>query len=455
MQTHFTAAQLANSSTTAAAAAIRSCVHCGFCTATCPTYVLLGNELDSPRGRIMLVKDMLEKDALPSAQVVEHLDRCLSCLACETTCPSGVSYRRIIDAGRAQVDARHRRPLHERWLRAALGAVLPYRRRFRVALWAAAWAQPLAAVFERSAPSRPWAAMLRLARAARPLRPGAAPDPAPMPAPEPVRVRSRPATLPRVGLMRGCVEPVLDPGIQAAAERLLVRAGCQVVRAGEGCCGALSHHLGHAAGALIAARAYVDAWHREIETGGLDALLVTASGCGTSIRDYVHLLRDEPVYAKKAARVAALACDVSELLLRIGLPPLRGNVGAVVGYHPACSLQHGQRIHEAPPRVLAAAGFTVRMPRDAHLCCGSAGVYNILQPELAGELGRRKARSLDVLEPDVIATGNVGCRAQIGLRTRIPVVHVVELLDWATGGPRPFPLRRRTDLSNAPADAQS
>ncbi len=437
MQTNFTVAQLANASVPAAADAIRSCVHCGFCTATCPTYVLLGNELDSPRGRIMLIKDMLEKDAQPSAGVVEHLDRCLSCLACETTCPSGVSYRRIIDAGRAHVDARHRRPLHERWLRAVLASVLPHRRRFRIALWAAARAQPLAAVFERSEVSRPWAAMLRLAGAARPVRTGAA-RPLRADARGTLRVQASPA--PRVGLMHGCVEPVLDPGIQKATERLLLRAGCAVVRAGEGCCGALSHHLGNVAAAQVAARAYVDAWHHEIETAGLDAILVTASGCGTLIRDYVHLLGDDPDYAPKATRVAALACDVSELLLRVGLPPLLGNVGAgaVVGYHPACSLQHGQRIHDAPPRVLAAAGFTVRMPRDAHLCCGSAGVYNILQPALAGELGRRKAHSLEALDPDVIATGNVGCRAQIGLRTRIPVVHVAELLDWATGGPRPY-----------------
>jgi len=448
MQTKFDAAQLADPTTAAAAAAIRSCVHCGFCTATCPTYVLLGDELDSPRGRIYLIKEMLETSARPSAQVVKHLDRCLSCLACETFCPSGVSYRRIIDKGRAYVEEHYRRPLKDRALRWLLAHILPYRRRFRVALSAAALAQPLAGWFERTASLRPIAALLQLSRTARAARRSAAQPrggdrgqalvPLPPPPPRPA------AGALRVGLVRGCVEPVLDPAIQEASERLLRRAGCEIVRARrEGCCGALSHHLGREEAALELARATVDAWHRELEAGPLAAIVVTASGCGPVIRDYGYLLRDDPRYAAKAARVSELACDITELLERIGLPPVTRVPPTVVGYHAACSLQHGQRVVDAPVRLLRSAGFDVRSPQNAHLCCGSAGVYNVLQPEIAAELGARKAASLDALEPDVIAAGNIGCMLQIGQASRVPAVHVSELLDWATGGPMPERLRNQ------------
>jgi glycolate oxidase iron-sulfur subunit len=453
MRTLFTTAQLTEPATAAAAAAIRNCVHCGFCTATCPTYVLLGDELDSPRGRIYLVKEMLEKDAAPSPQVVKHVDRCLSCLACETHCPSGVSYRRIIDKGRTYIESHYRRPWRERLLRAVLAAVLPYRGRFRVALYIASLARPLSSMFRAIPALRPMATMLRLAREAKPLRrvedPLRRADDSPRDADDPLRRAGNPARhtpsalrrqAPRIGLARGCIEPVLDPGIQAAAERLLLRAGCEVVRAEhDACCGALSYHMGREQQALGMARASVDAWHREIETtGSLDAIVVTASGCGTLIRDYGHLLKDDPRYAIKAARVSALACDITELFERIGLPTLTQRANTVVAYHPACSLQHGQQVRNAPQRLLEAAGFSVRLPADAHLCCGSAGVYNILQPDIAAELGARKAASLGDLDADVIATGNIGCRVQIGLGSLLPVVHVAELLDWATGGPRPF-----------------
>jgi glycolate oxidase iron-sulfur subunit len=449
MQTKFDAAQLADPTTAAAAAAIRSCVHCGFCTATCPTYVLLGDELDSPRGRIYLIKQMLETSARPSAQVVKHLDRCLSCLACETFCPSGVSYRRIIDKGRAYVEEHYRRPFKDRALRRLLAHILPYRRRFRVALSAAALAQPLAGWFERTASLRPLAVLLRLSRTARAARRPAASlrerdrgQALAPPLPSPPRPAAAGAL--RVGLMRGCVEPVLDPAIQEASERLLRRAGCEIVRAGrEGCCGALPHHLGREAAALELARATVDAWHRELEAGPLAAIVVTASGCGPVIRDYGYLLRDDPRYAAKAARVSELACDISELLERIGLPPVTQLPPTVVGYHAACSLQHGLRVADAPARLLRGAGFEVRTPQNAHLCCGSAGVYNVLQPDIAAELGARKAASLDALEPDVIAAGNIGCMLQIGQASGVPAVHVAELLDWATGGPKPGRLRNQ------------
>jgi glycolate oxidase iron-sulfur subunit len=430
MQTKFDAALLADPTTAAAAGAIRKCVHCGFCTATCPTYVLLGDELDSPRGRIYLIKGMLEASAQPSAQVVKHLDRCLSCLACETYCPSGVSYRRIIDKGRAYVEEHYRRPFKDRFLRALLAALLPHRARFRFALSLGALAQPLTGWFEGIPSLRPLAKLLRLRRAATRI---------PRSPPQAGVVQRPSARALRVGLARGCVEPVLDPEIQQATARLLQRAGAEVIRAErEGCCGALSHHLGREKEALALARANVDAWHRELAREPmLDAIVVTASGCGPVIRDYGYLLRDDPQYADKAARIAALACDLSEWLDRIGLPPIVPLPRAIVGYHPACSLQHGQRAGDTAARLLADAGFEVRLPQEAHLCCGSAGVYNILQPDLAARLGARKAQALGALQADVIATGNIGCMMQIRTAGGLPVTHLAQLLDWATGGPKP------------------
>jgi glycolate oxidase iron-sulfur subunit len=424
MQTSFSPAQLADPETASSEGVIRKCVHCGFCTATCPTYVLLGDELDSPRGRIYLIKQMLEQDADPSPEVVKHIDRCLSCLSCVTTCPAGVNYAHLVDHARAYIEDRYRRPWRERLLRAVLAWTLPHPGRFRLALALARLAAPLRPAF----PDGPLAAMFALA----PERP--APSP---------KMERRAPTSPRgrIALLRGCAEPVLRPQIREAAVRLLHRAGYEVAFApGEGCCGALVHHMGRKDEGLNAARRNVDAWTREIEARGLDGIVVTASGCGSVIKEYGFMLRDDPAYADKAARVSALARDVSELLCAIELPAMAVPAPLVVAYHPACSLQHGQKITDEPRRLLEAAGFTVRTPADAHLCCGSAGTYNILQPELAGQLGDRKVQTLHQLGADVIATGNIGCAVQIGVRTSTPVVHTVELLDWASGGPAPAAL---------------
>ena len=421
MQTRFSPAQLADPDMASSEAVIRKCVHCGFCTATCPTYVVLGDELDSPRGRIYLMKEMLEHERAPTAEVVKHIDRCLSCLSCMTTCPSGVNYMHLVDHVRAYIEDRYRRPLRERLLRGLLAWVLPHPDRFRAALALARLVRPVRSLFGKGS----WGAMLALA----PARSAAAAPEAP---PAPAAPRGR------VALLQGCAEPVLKPEYRAAAIRLLTRAGYAVVTAaGEGCCGALAHHMGRKAEALDFARANIDAWTREIEGQGLDAILVTASGCGTSLKDYGFMLREDPAYAAKAARVSALAKDVSEFLAQIELPPPSNPQGLRVAYHAACSLQHGQKVVEAPKALLRQAGYDVRIPADAHLCCGSAGVYNILQPELADAIGRRKVETLDRLEADVIALGNVGCATQIALRTKVPVAHTVELLDWAHGGPVP------------------
>jgi glycolate oxidase iron-sulfur subunit len=434
MQTHLgTPAGLADDA--AAAGSIRKCVHCGFCTATCPTYVLLGDELDSPRGRIYLIKNMLERGAAPAPEVVKHLDRCLSCLSCETHCPSGVSYRRVIDRGRAYVEHHYRRAFGERALRSVLAQVLPFRGRMRFALALAALAQPLEPLFRRSARLAPLAALLRLRRVARRRlvqraseHPGAA---------ERSAAPGRPSH--RVGIASGCVGSVLDPGIEGATVRLLERAGCEIVRLpNEGCCGALSHHLGREEEAKRLARAAVDAWQAQLDRAPLEAIVVTTSGCGPVIRDYGQLLAEDPDYRERAARIAGLAQDVSEVLMRVGLPAVLTRARRpVVAYHAACSLRHGCGVTQAPGHLLEQAGFEVRTPAEAHLCCGSAGVYNILQPHLAHALGERKAGALAALRPEVIATGNIGCMMQIRSMMEVPVVHIAQLLDWATGGPVP------------------
>ena len=439
MQTRFPPDALTNPAMRASEEVIRKCVHCGFCTATCPTYVLLGDELDSPRGRIYLMKDMLENDREPSAEVVKHLDRCLSCLSCMSTCPSGVNYMHLVDHARAHIEERYRRPPLEQVFRRLLALVLPYPERFRWALTFALLGRPFAPLLRRFAALRPLAAMLALA-----------PSRIPMPVfAQSTRVSRRKG---RVALLQGCAEPVLRPEFREATVRLLNRCGHDVAfAAGEGCCGALVHHLGREHDALNAARRNIDAWMREIEAEGLDAIIVTASGCGTTIKDYGFMLRSDPAYAEKAARVSAMAMDVCEYLAQIELPTGNGR-GVTVAYHPACSLQHGQKVTEAPKQLLAQAGYTVRTPAEAHLCCGSAGTYNILQAEIADQLGQRKASHIDRLAADVVATGNIGCATQIGRFSGLPVVHTVELLDWATGGPAPYALKHllpRKEIPNA------
>ena len=421
MRTRFTPGQLADPAMASSEGVIRTCVHCGFCTTTCPTYALLGDELDSPRGRIYLIKDMLENGRKPGPETVKHVDRCLSCLSCMTTCPSGVNYMHLVDHARAYIHEHYRRPWHERAVRRLLAAVLPYPGRFRAALTLARLGRPLAPLVARV---KPLAAMLAMA-------------PRRVPAPVAAVDATVPGARGRVALLQGCAEPVLKPEYRAAAIRLLNRAGFDVVFApGEGCCGALVHHMGREADGLAAARRNVDAWMGEIEGGGLAAIAVTASGCGTTIKDYGFMLRGDPAYAEKAARVSALAKDISELLAEIDLPPGDGR-GLIVAYHAACSLQHGQKVTDAPRRLLEAAGYVVRTPAEAHLCCGSAGTYNILQPDIAGQLGARKAAALERLDADVIATGNAGCAIQVARYGDTPVVHTIELLDWATGGPAP------------------
>ncbi len=416
MQTRFSARQLQDPGVAASEQILRKCVHCGFCTATCPTYVLLGDELDSPRGRIYLIKDMLENDRPATTAVVRHLDRCLSCLACMTTCPSGVHYQHLIDHARVHVERTYRRPLADRLLRALLAAVLPYPGRFRVALAAARLARPLRPLL----PPR-LRAMLALAprRAARGPRASVEPPAQP-------RVR--------VALLAGCVQSVLDPEIERATERLLRRAGAAVETI-SGCCGAIVHHLGRDDHARALAAVLLERLYGSLER--FDAIVVTASGCGTQLKDYGFLYRNDAALAAKAAAVAAKTRDVTELLAELGLPAAGRAPAIAVAYHSACSMQHGQKIDAAPRALLAAAGFAVREIAEGHLCCGSAGTYNVLQPAIAARLRDRKSANIAQTDAAAVATGNIGCIAQLRGACRIPVLHTVQLLDWATGGPQP------------------
>ena len=422
MRTEFTEEQLKDPGIARANEILRSCVHCGFCTATCPTYQVLGDELDSPRGRIYLIKDMLESGRPADEKTVKHVDRCLSCLACMTTCPSGVHYMHLVDHARAHIEKTYKRPMMDRVLRWTLARILPYPGRFRLALLAAKIGRP----FKSLMPDARLRAMLEMAPKTIP----------------PVSRNDDPQIFPakgerkmRVALMTGCAQKALNTDINDATIRLLRRLGCEVVIAkGMGCCGALVHHMGKESESHSAAARNINAWIAEANGDGLDAIVINTSGCGTTVKDYGHMFRNDPL-ARDAEKVSELACDISELLVRIGLPKTRMDLK--VAYHAACSLQHGQKVRTAPKDLLKAAGFEVVEPADSHLCCGSAGTYNLMQPEISAVLKDRKVRTLEARDPQVIAAGNIGCMMQIGSGTDVPVVHTVELLDWATGGPKP------------------
>ncbi len=423
MQTTFTDKQLEDPGIQRANEILRACVHCGFCTATCPTYQVLGDELDSPRGRIYQIKDMLENERVPDAKTVLHVDRCLSCLACMTTCPSGVHYMHLVDHAREYIEENYKRPFTDRVLRWVLAQILPYPTRFRLALLGAKIGRP----FKFLMPDARLRAMLDMAPKSIP----------------PVSRNDDPQSFPpevprkkRVALMTGCAQKALNTDINDATIRLLTRLGCEVVVAeGAGCCGALTHHMGKTGESHATAAKNIRAWCAEMDGDGLDAIVINTSGCGTTVKDYGHMFRNDPL-AEDAARVSKVAMDVSELLMMLEVPE-GADKKTVVAYHAACSLQHGQQIKTFPKDLLKRAGFTVVEPADSHLCCGSAGTYNLMQPEISGKLKDRKVRTLEARNPDIIAAGNIGCMMQIGSGTEVPIVHTVELLDWATGGPQP------------------
>lgn len=428
MQTNFSAEQLSDPRIAEADRILRRCVHCGFCTATCSTYVVLGDERDSPRGRIYLIKDMLENDRDAGAEVQRHIDRCLSCLSCMTTCPSGVDYMHLVDMARVHINETGVRSRKDRAMRWLLSRIIPYPERFRLALKVAPLGRPFVKAMRRLG-LKELAAMVELAPVAVPPSPrfrgpGVA-----------VTDATRRA---RVIMMTGCAQQVLRPDINDATIRLLARRGVDVVVAnGAGCCGSLVHHMGQEEQALEQARRNVDAWIHQMEKAPVDAIIINASGCGTTVKDYGYMLRRDPIYAEKAKRISDLTRDVSEFLAGYKLGPPKRYSSLRVAYHSACSMQHGQRITDEPRELLAKAGYTVVDIAEGHICCGSAGVYNILQPEIAGELRERKVKNIRNAKPDLVATGNIGCISQLEKGMDIPIAHTVELLDWAFGGPVP------------------
>lgn len=434
MQTNFTAAQLADPHTKEADGILRTCVHCGFCLSGCPTYAVLADERDSPRGRIYLIKDMLESGAAPRETQVKHIDRCLTCLGCLTACPSGVDYMHLVDQARVHIEQNYARPMPERLLRRLLSLVLPRPALFRMSVQA-------------SMPFRRLAFLLpgRLKRMVETA-------PKHLDAPSPV---NKPQVFPAVGarkkrvaLLAGCVQTVLGTRITESTVRVLRRHGCEVVVArGAGCCGAVDQHMGREDAARQWARANIEAWLRADAESSLDAVVMNASGCGTTVKDYGHLFQHEPQLAEAAKRISALTRDVTELLTELGVHrATQAPNGVTVVYHDSCSLQHGQRITREPRALLANAGYAVRDPLEGHLCCGAAGTYNILQPEISDKLGRRKADRLDATKADIMACANMGCMLHIARFTDLPLVHTVELLDWATGGPKPASLASRAPV---------
>jgi len=422
MQTNFTETQLADPGIQRSNEILRTCVHCGFCTATCPTYQVLGDELDSPRGRTYLIKDMLENERVPDEKTVKHIDRCLSCLACMSTCPSGVHYMHLVDHAREYIDQNYQRPLGDRALRWLLAHLLPYPARFRAAMIGAWFAKPFAFLLPGKLGN-----MVRFAPN-KLISPSANDRPQVFPA--------KGKQIARVALMTGCAQKVLNTDINDATIRLLRRLGVEVVVAeGAGCCGALTHHMGKTESSHDFAARNINAWMSEKRLHGLDAVIINTSGCGTTVKDYGHMFRNSGL-AEDAAEISNLAMDISEYLETLDFDA-KAPEDLTIGYHAACSLQHGQQIKSAPKNLLKAAGFKVVEPKDSHLCCGSAGTYNLLQPEISSELKSRKVATLEAVSPDIIAAGNIGCMMQIGSSTHVPVVHTVELLDWSVGGPKP------------------
>ena len=416
MQTHLAPEFQGTADGLAAEAILRKCVHCGFCTATCPTYQLLGDELDGPRGRIYLIKQVLEGQT-PTRKTQQHLDRCLTCRNCESTCPSGVDYGHLVDIGRKLVDERVARPAAEKALRWALKEGLP---------------SPL------------FAPAMKLGQAVRGLLPAKLKNKVPAAQDAgiwPTRTHAR-----KVLMLAGCVQPAMQPNINSATARVLDAAGIEVVLAAKaGCCGAVKFHLNDHDGAKAEMRRNIDAWWPHMQDGtGVEALVMNASGCGVMVKDYGHALRDDPQYAAKAQRVSELTRDLSELLpelVPLLLPALRNRLQSApaqqITFHPPCTLQHGQQLRGGVEKHLGDLGFKINVAScESHLCCGSAGTYSVLQPELSYALRDRKLANLAQMQPDTIVSANIGCITHLQSGTATPVRHWVEVLDDAlTGGP--------------------
>jgi glycolate oxidase iron-sulfur subunit len=427
MQTNFTKKQLQDSNISSADGILRKCVHCGFCNATCPTYQIVGDELDGPRGRIYLIKDMLENDKPANEKIAKHIDRCLSCYACMTTCPSGVNYMHLVDHARNHIEKTFVRPFFDRFIRNLLSKILPSPTLFRMAGYSARLFYPFRFLFPKKIKN-----MIKYM-----------PNSFPVSRQENKEIYSPVGkTYARVALLTGCVQRVISPQINDATIDILNRHGVEVIVPKKvDCCGSLNHHLGKEELAHKSFINNINSWFKWYEEKNLDAILVTTSGCGTTLKDYGYIFRDHPdkELRRKAKMVSSLAKDVTEYLGKnIKLNYVKKDKKFTIAYHSACSMQHGQKIHSQPMDLLKKTGNEIVEIPDGHLCCGSAGTYNLLQDEMAAELLKRKVSNIDKVKPDFISTGNIGCMTQISSGTKIPIVHTIEILNWYTGGEKPI-----------------
>ena len=432
METHFSKEQLKDEDNKSSEKILRKCVHCGFCNATCPTYQLLGDELDGPRGRIYLIKDMLENDKPANEKIVKHIDRCLSCYSCMTTCPSGVNYMHLIDHGRSHIEKTYKRPFNERVIRSFLSIVIPNPTYFRIIGMLTLLVKPFRFIFPKKISE-----MIDLM-----------PGKFPKKTLHKKKVYSAQKTkrIARVALLTGCVQKVLSPQINEATIRLLNRHGIEVVvPKGIDCCGSLNHHLGKSDLAHQSFKKNISIWYDEYLKHGLDAIISNTSGCGTTLKDYGFILRSDDDYKKKAKKISELTKDIAEYLdenVKLNfIDKSEKEKKYKIAYHSACSMQHGQKIHKEPINLINKTGNEVLEIFDGHLCCGSAGTYNLLQSDIAKKLLKNKIANIEKIKPHFISTGNIGCITQIANGTKIPILHTVEIIDWYTGGPKPEVLR--------------
>ena len=433
METSFTEKQLEDKDNKSSEKIFRKCVHCGFCNATCPTYQLEGNELDGPRGRIYLIKDMLENNKPANEKIVKHIDRCLSCYSCMTTCPSGVNYMHLIDHGRKHVEKTYKRPIKDRLLRLLLSWALPNALNFRIISILTFIVRPFSFIFPKKMKK-----MIRLMPKNFPKKT--------LPKLELYKAQNKKKPVARVALLTGCVQKVISPQINEATIRLLNRHGIEVVVSRKiDCCGSLNHHLGKDDIAMDTFKNNINIWYNEYLNNGLDAIISNTSGCGTTLKDYGFILRSDKNFKKKAKKISDLTKDISEYLdEKVKLNFKKKNKTDKIykiAYHSACSMQHGQRVHSQPKELIAKTGNEVLEIPEGHLCCGSAGTYNILHQKMAKSLLQNKVKNIEKISPDFISTGNIGCITQISTGTRIPIIHTIELLDWFTGGPKPYKLQ--------------
>ncbi len=426
MQTSFEKKNLENVENKSSESIIRKCVHCGMCNSTCPTYQVLGDELDGPRGRIYLIKDMLENNKPANEKIVKHIDRCLSCYACMTTCPSGVNYMHLIDHGRNHIERTYKRPILQKVFRDLLSFALPNPRIFKVLTFLTKLIYPFKFLLPKFLKNS-------LNLMPRKIHKAKLPN-------DKIFKSKTGKTVSRVALLTGCVQRVLSPEINEATIEVLNRHSVEVVVIPEiDCCGSLDHHLGKEKKAHVAFKKNIEYWYNEYINNGLDAILSNTSGCGTTLKDYGFIFRDDTELKKKAKKISELTKDITEFLLNnIDLKYTKKNDKYKIAYHSACSMQHGQKVHSIPLELLKKTGNTIMEIPDGHLCCGSAGTYNILQQDIAAKLLKDKIKNIQKISPDFISTGNIGCITQISSGTSIPIIHTVELINWFTGGNKPL-----------------